>query len=40
MDDIEARVERLLNQLENPNLTEREVEKIQNKIAFLQGMQS
>lgn len=36
MSDIDARVKRLLDQLENPNLTASEVTAIEKKIEFLQ----
>jgi len=39
-ESIDARVERLLDQLENPNLSDQEVERIQKKIEFLQGLRS
>lgn len=35
---IEARVERLLDRLENPNLSEPEAAAIQRRIEFMQGL--
>ena len=33
--EIEARVKRLLDQLENPNLTDTEIARLKSKIEFL-----
>lgn len=38
-EDINARIERLLDQLENPYLTSMEIEAIQGKIKFLQTLE-
>lgn len=35
---IEDRIERLLDQLEDPNLTSGEIQKIREKIDFLDSM--
>ena len=40
MTTIDDRVERLLDQLENPNLSDREVAQLKEKIEFLRGLQS
>lgn len=40
MTDVDTRVERLLDQLENPNLSEQEIARIKSKIEFLKGLQS
>ena len=36
MDDVDERVSRLLDQLEDPNLSQSDVDRIQKKIALLQ----
>lgn len=36
--EIEARVKRLLDQLENPNLSVTEIDRIKSKIEFLVGL--
>lgn len=38
--DIDARVERLLNQLENPNLSDSEIDRIEKKIKLLRELES
>lgn len=38
--DTDARVERLLDKLEDPNLTDHEIEQVQKKIEFLKELQS
>lgn len=40
MTTIDDRVERLLDQLENPNLSDREATTIRDKIEFLREQQS
>lgn len=37
MDDIDTRITRLLNQLENPELTEPEITTIKGKITYLEA---
>jgi hypothetical protein len=39
MDTIEERIERLLDQLENPHLKPYEVEAIEGKVQFLRSLQ-
>lgn len=36
--EIEERVARLLDQLENPNLSDREIQQIEQKIKILRGV--
>lgn len=38
--DIEARIERLLDQLEQPGISASEIERINEKVTLLQGMQT
>lgn len=40
MSDIEARIERLLDQLEQPGISASEIERINEKVTLLQGMQT
>lgn len=37
--DIEQRIEGLLNQLENPNLSRREIDNIERKLKILRAQQ-
>ena len=37
--NVEARIERLLDQLENSNLTQVEIDKIKSKVAILQSLE-
>jgi hypothetical protein len=40
MSDIDTRIEQLLDQLENPNLSEKDVRVIERKIEVLRGQQT
>jgi hypothetical protein len=40
MDDIDSRIAGLLDQLENPNLSDKEQDRIEKKIEFLRGQRS
>lgn len=35
--DIEQRIERLLDQLENPNITQKDIDKIEAKLRILRS---
>lgn len=37
-DDVDTRVSRLLDQLENPYLSREQQERIQSKVEFLRGL--